>query len=147
MKQLYFSYGMNTNLAQMARRCPQAVSLGAAVLPGFRFEFKSFATVVADYEMDTVGVVWEISDDCEAALDILEGFPVYYTKQTVTVFIDGSPHTAMTYLMYPDELLNLPSNSYYNLVADGYEDHGISIDQLNLAIDRVQNQYLTAEAV
>jgi hypothetical protein len=33
------------------------------------------------------------------------------------------------------------------MVADGYEDHGISIDQLNLAIDRVQNQYLTAEAV
>lgn len=143
----YFSYGMNTNLAQMARRCPQAVSLGAAVLPGFRFEFKSFATVVADYEMDTVGVVWEISDDCEDALDVLEGFPVYYTKQIVTVLIDGTPHTAMTYLMYPDELLNLPSNSYYNLVADGYEDHGISIDQLNLAIDRVQNQYLTAEAV
>ena len=138
---------MNTNLAQMARRCPQAVSLGAAVLPGFRFEFKSFATVVADYEMDTVGVVWEISDDCEDALDILEGFPVYYTKQTVTVFIDGTPHTAMTYLMYPDEQLSLPSNSYYNMVADGYEDHGISIDQLNNAIDRVQNQYLTAEAV
>jgi hypothetical protein len=63
------------------------------------------------------------------------------------VFIDGTPHTAMTYLMYPDEQLSLPSNSYYNLVADGYEDHGISIDQLNLAIDRVQNQYLTAEAV
>ena len=143
----YFSYGMNTNLAQMARRCPQAVSLGAAVLPGFRFEFKSFATVVADYEMDTVGVVWEISDDCEDALDILEGYPVYYTKQIVTVLIDGTPHTAMTYLMYPDEQLSLPSNSYYNMVADGYEDHGISIDQLNLAIDRVQNQYLTAEAV
>ena len=147
MKQLYFSYGMNTNLAQMARRCPQAVSLGAAVLPGFRCEFKSFATVVADYEMDTVGVVWEISDDCEAALDILEGYPVYYTKQIVTVLIDGTLHTAMTYLMYPDEQLSLPSNSYYNMVADGYEDHGISIDQLNLAIDRVQNQYLTAEAV
>ena len=147
MKQLYFSYGMNTNLAQMARRCPQAVSLGAAVLPGFRFEFKSFATVVADYESDAVGVVWEISDDCEDALDILEGYPVYYTKQIVTVLIDGTPHTAMTYLMYPDEQLSLPSNSYYNMVADGYEDHGISIDQLNLAIDRVQNQYLTAEAV
>ena len=143
----YFSYGMNTNLTQMARRCPQAVSLGAAVLPGFRFEFKSFATVVPDYTSDTVGVVWEISDDCEDALDILEGFPVYYTKQIVTVLVDGTPHTAMTYLMYPDEQLNLPSNSYYNLVADGYEDHGISLNQLNDAIDRVQNQYLTAEAV
>lgn len=137
----YFSYGMNTNLVQMARRCPKATSLGAAVLPGFRFEFKSFATVVADYEMDTVGVVWEISDDCENSLDILEGYPVYYTKQIVTVLINGISHSAMTYLMYPDEELNLPSNSYYNLVADGYEDHGISLDQLEDAVDRVYMNY------
>ena len=143
----YFSYGMNTNPAQMSRRCPQAVSLGAAVLPGFRFEFKSFATVVADYQADTVGVVWEISDDCEDALDVLEGYPVYYTKQMVTVLIDGTPHTAMTYLMYPDEQLALPSNSYYNMVADGYEDHGIALDQLNEAIDRVHEEYLTPAAV
>jgi gamma-glutamylcyclotransferase (GGCT)/AIG2-like uncharacterized protein YtfP len=137
----YFSYGMNTNLTQMARRCPQAVSLGAAVLPGFRFEFKSFATVVADYTSDAVGVVWEISDDCEDALDILEGYPVYYTKQIVTVLIDGTLHTAMTYLMYPDEQLSLPSNSYYNMVADGYEDHGISLVQLEDAVDRVHMMY------
>jgi gamma-glutamylcyclotransferase (GGCT)/AIG2-like uncharacterized protein YtfP len=137
----YFSYGMNTNLVQMSHRCPKAVNLGAAILPGFRFEFKSFATVVADYQSITDGVVWEISDDCEDALDVLEGYPVYYTKQFVTVLIDGVPHTAMTYLMYPDEVLNLPSNSYYDLVADGYEDHGISLDQLDDAIDRVHMNY------
>jgi gamma-glutamylcyclotransferase (GGCT)/AIG2-like uncharacterized protein YtfP len=125
----------------MARRCPKAVSLGRAVLPGFRFEFKQFATVEADVTKDTFGVVWEITDDCEDALDVLEGFPIYYTKQLVTVLIDGIPHTAMTYLMYPDEVLNLPSNSYYNLVADGYEEHGIELDQLNDAIDRVHMMY------
>ena len=41
----YFSYGMNTNLGSMAMRCPSARSLGAAVLPHYMFEFKSFATV------------------------------------------------------------------------------------------------------
>jgi gamma-glutamylcyclotransferase (GGCT)/AIG2-like uncharacterized protein YtfP len=143
----YFSYGMNTNLEQMRRRCPKAVSLGAAMLPGFRFEFKQFATVVPDYQSDSVGALWEITEDCELALDILEGFPKYYTKQIVTVLIDGKPTTAMTYLMYPDEVLGLPSNSYYNMVADGYEDHGLSLDQLNDAIDRVHDLYLTAEAV
>jgi hypothetical protein len=143
----YASYGMNTNLAQMARRCPKAVSLGAAVLPGFRFEFKQFATVVPDVTKDTDVVLWEITEDCEFALDILEGFPKFYTKQLVTVLVDGVPHTAMTYLMYPDEVLALPSNSYYNMVADGYEDHGIGLDQLNDAIDRVHDEYLTVEAV
>jgi gamma-glutamylcyclotransferase (GGCT)/AIG2-like uncharacterized protein YtfP len=117
------------------------------VLPGFRFEFKQFATVVPDVETDTLGVVWEITDDCEDALDILEGFPKYYTKQMVTVLIDGVPHTAMTYLMYLDEVLGLPSNSYYNMVADGYEDHSISLVQLDDAIDRVHDLYLTVEAV
>jgi gamma-glutamylcyclotransferase (GGCT)/AIG2-like uncharacterized protein YtfP len=135
----YFSYGMNTNLTQMARRCPRAVSLGSAVLPGFRFEFKQFATVVPDVETDTFGVVWEITDDCEDALDILEGFPKYYTKQMVTVLIDGIPHTAMTYLMYPDEELFYPSKSYLNMLIEGYEAHGISLDQLNDAIDRVNS--------
>ena len=143
----YFSYGMNTNLAQMARRCPKAVGLGAAVLPGFRFEFKQFATVVPDVTKDTDVVLWEITEDCEFALDILEGFPKFYTKQLVTVLVDGVPHTAMTYLMYPDEVLALPSNSYYNMVADGYEDHSISLDQLNDAIDRVHDEYLTVAAV
>jgi gamma-glutamylcyclotransferase (GGCT)/AIG2-like uncharacterized protein YtfP len=143
----YFSYGMNTNLGQMARRCPKAVDLGRAVLPGFCFEFKQFATVVPDVTKDTYGVVWDITDDCESALDILEGFPKFYTKQLVTVLIDGKPTTAMTYLMYPDEVLALPSNSYYNMVADGYEDHGISLDQLNDAIDRVHDEYLTVAAV
>jgi gamma-glutamylcyclotransferase (GGCT)/AIG2-like uncharacterized protein YtfP len=143
----YFSYGMNTNLAQMRRRCLKARSLGAAVLPGFRFEFKQFATVVPDVTRDSVGALWEITRDCELSLDILEGFPKFYTKQLVTVLVDGVPCTAMTYLMYPDEVLELPSNSYYNMVADGYEDHGISLDQLNDAIDRVHDEYLTIEKV
>ena len=143
----YFSYGMNTNLAQMARRCPKAKNLGQGMLPGFRFEFKQFATVVPDVTKDTYGVVWDITDDCELALDLLEGFPKFYTKQLVTVLINGVPTTAMTYLMYPDEPLGLPSNSYYDMVAEGYEDHNISLDQLEDAIDRVYDEYLTVEAV
>ena len=133
----YFSYGMNTNLAQMARRCPTAVSLGAAVLPGFRFEFKSYATVEADINSEVDGVLWEIQPNDELSLDRLEGFPNYYNKQMVDVLIDGIPHIAMTYLMYPDEELAMPSLSYYNLVSEGYEAHGIDIAQLDEAVDRI----------
>lgn len=142
----YLAYGMNTNLEQMTLRCPKAVSLGAAVLPDFRFEFKQFATVVPDTGNFTLGVVWEITDDCEQALDRLEGYPTFYTKQSVTVFIDGVTATAMTYLMYPDEPLSLPSNSYYDMVAQGYIDHGITTDQLEDAVDRVYEEYLTESA-
>lgn len=142
----YLAYGMNTNLEQMALRCPKAVSLGAAVLPDFRFEFKQFATVVPDTGNFTLGVVWEITEDCEQALDRLEGYPTFYAKQLVTVFIDGVTHTVMTYLMYPEESLSLPSNSYYDMVAQGYIDHDISTDQLEDAVDRVYEEYLTESA-
>ena len=141
MKQLYFSYGMNTNLEQMARRCPTAVSLGAAVLPGFRFEFKSFATVSPDVEQDVHGVLWEIQPSDEVSLDRLEGYPIYYNKRMVDILIDGKTATAMTYFMYPDEVLNLPSASYLTMLKEGYRDHGIAFDQLYKALDQVHHMY------
>lgn len=136
----YFSYGMNTNLDQMARRCPTATSLGAAVLPGFRFEFKQFATVEADINSNVDGVLWELQPSDEASLDILEGYPVYYNKQMVDVIIDGKTVTAMTYLMYPEEKLSYPSQNYVDLLSEGYLAHGIDLDQIYSAVERVYDE-------
>ena len=130
----YFSYGMNTNLAQMATRCPGSVSLGAAVLPHYKFEFKSFATVSPRMDAKTNGVLWEITPECEGALDSLEGYPLYYNKIIVWVEHNGVMTPAMTYMMYPDEELHYPSNSYVGLLEDGYTSHGISTDQINWAL-------------
>ena len=47
---LYFAYGMNTNKEEMAYRCPGARALGKTILSGYRFEFKSFATIVPSYK-------------------------------------------------------------------------------------------------
>jgi len=131
----YFSYGMNTNLASMATRCPKAVSLGAAVLPHYEFEFKSFATVSPKMDEATQGVLWEITPECERALDRLEGYPLYYGKINVWVEHDGIMVPAMTYLMYPEEELNYPSDSYVHMLEEGYTAHGISTDQINLALE------------
>lgn len=141
MKSYYFSYGMNTNLEQMALRCPTAISLGAAVLPNYAFEFKGFATVEQSPGNIVHGVLWEIGSEDESSLDRLEGYPYYYDKTNVKVIHDNKLVTAMTYFMYPEEVLGMPSDSYYNLVADGYEDHDISLDQINDAIDRVSVNY------
>ena len=43
---LYFSYGMNTNQAEMALRCPGAQSLGHARLIDHVFRFATHADVV-----------------------------------------------------------------------------------------------------
>ena len=59
---LYFAYGMNTNQEEMAYRCPSAVPMGRAILPGYRLEFKSFATIVSDPKETVEGVLWTITE-------------------------------------------------------------------------------------
>lgn len=130
---------MNTNLTQMAQRCPKAVSLGAAVLPHYEFEFKTYATVSPRLDAETVGVLWEITEDCERSLDRLEGYPVYYGKVIVWVEYHGELVPCMTYLMYPEEEFNYPSKSYLNMLDQGYSAHGISTKQIDWALVKLDN--------
>lgn len=133
----YFAYGMNTNLAQMAQRCPGARSLGAAQALNHQFEFKTFATVVPTVGSHCDGVLWDITDFCEKSLDQLEGYPVFYNKKSILVKHNGSIIRAMTYLMYPEEQLAYPSDSYVSLLEEGYRAHGIDLEQIDWALYRV----------
>jgi len=126
---LYFAYGMNTNKEEMAYRCPSAVPMGKAILPGYRFEFKSFATIVPDADSQVEGVLWTITDADETALDILEGYPEFYDKRHVTVQ-RGIDYIAMTYIMNPREHGYGPSDGYYSMVSEGYQAFGLSQQQL-----------------
>lgn len=134
---LYFAYGMNTNKSEMAYRCLDAKDLGKAMLPGYAFAFNTHATVMPDIMSETYGVLWEISDADEFMLDVLEGFPTYYRKETVDVIHQGKTVTAMTYVMNkPGE--SAPPDSYYQMVSQGYKQHGISKRQLKEALERTQ---------
>ena len=137
----YFSYGMNTNLGSMSMRCPKAQSLGAAVLPHYEFEFKSFATVSPKMNSKVNGVLWEITPECERALDRLEGYPLDYGKINVWVEHEGNMVPCMTYLMYPEEEFNYPSQSYVTMLEEGYSQHGISTDQINRALMDLDHQF------
>jgi hypothetical protein len=127
---LYFAYGMNTNKDEMAYRCPIAVPMGKAVLPGYRLEFKSFATIVPDPKEQVEGVLWTITDTDESALDVLEGYPEFYDKKNVSVNHNNLSHIAMTYIMGPREQGYAPSDGYYSMVSDGYQTFGLSQRQL-----------------
>ena len=126
---LYFAYGMNTNQEEMAYRCPTAIPMGKAVLPGYRFEFKSFATVVPSPGETVEGVLWTITESDELALDILEGYPEFYDKKHVKVQ-QGIDYIAMTYIMNPREKGYAPSDGYYSMVSEGYQTFGLSQQQL-----------------
>lgn len=135
----YFAYGMNTNSSEMRCRCPRAQSLGAAILPDHEFRFATHADIIEYPGLETHGVLWEITKDCETALDLLEGFPHYYQKKMVTVQHQGQEIQAMTYYMTGDRPDALPSSSYLAMIMDGYHEHHVPTEQIHLSIDYIEN--------
>lgn len=132
---LYFAYGMNTNIEGMAHRCPQAVSHGRAYLLDHVFRFAGPADVIKHHNSYVDGVLWTITDDCLKSLDALEGFPYYYNRNLRRVWHDGRVVEALTYYMQPGHMDAPPSDGYFNMVCEGYQDHGVPLDQLYNAVE------------
>lgn len=127
---LYFAYGLNTNVTSMAQLCPQAVSFGAAKLLGHRFRFSGPADVQVDHRSDVDGVLWDISDQCLASLDNLEGYPYYYNRSWRVVEYQDQCYRALVYHMNPGNRNAPPSSGYFDMVLEGYKEHGVSTHQL-----------------
>ena len=124
----YIAYGSNMVEEQMAWRCPEARLVGTGYITGARLEFYLHATVErTGREEDRVPVaVWEISRRDEKNLDVYEGFPTYYTKETrPVVMADGSEIEGMVYVM---QLIRKapPTNSYLLGIADAYRRMGFT---------------------
>ena len=146
MKRYYFAYGMNTNIDEMTMRCPQAINLGCCTLKGFELKFRLHADIdqVAGSEME--GVLWDITPDCERALDSLEGYPYYYDKIEVVV----NPATpvnkmtnivAMAYIMTSKGPEQSPSIHYEDCLLEGYTANGLDVDKLTTKIEElIMNQ-------
>lgn len=130
----YFAYGMNANMQQMAYRCPNAEAIGKVTLRGYKFVFRGVADAYyTGNPLDTIeGCVWEITDECEYALDLLEGYPTFYTKASEWVLINNQDQELMLYTMtkksqgkYAD-----PSKHYWEMLWQGYEQFGINHRQM-----------------
>ena len=134
----YFAYGMNTNLSQMAQRCPNARSLGRAILPEHEFRFSVHADIIPDPGHNTEGVLWEITPECEKALDALEGYPTYYLKKIVTLEYNETFVKAMTYYMTGDLPDSYPSDGYLAMLRKGYREHNIDPNQIYESLALIQ---------
>jgi gamma-glutamylcyclotransferase (GGCT)/AIG2-like uncharacterized protein YtfP len=126
----YFAYGMNTNLTQMAVRCPGAVCLGPAWINNYALVFRHFADIEPEVDSYCDGVLWEITDDNLVALDALEGYPYHYTRFSVVVNTDRGSDTALVYQMVDQSFEQPPSNHYFNTVYEGYEQNSVDTHQL-----------------
>ena len=127
---LYFSYGMNTNVSEMAYRCPGAVSLGHARLVDHVFRFAYHADVEACEGSYVDGVLWEINETQLQSLDQLEGYPNYYDRSALTVMHHGRACQALTYRMQSGHPDVAPSDRYFDLVLEGYQAHNVPTEQL-----------------
>ena len=75
----YLAYGSNLSLERMKSRCPDAVVLGTAVIPGYRLLFKksktgSYATIEQDANCCVPALVYKISmKRCLTAVRVIPG--------------------------------------------------------------------------
>ena len=131
---LYFAYGSNMNLNQMAFRCPDAEVVDTVRLEGYRLAFcmngggNGVATILPEEGSYVDGVLWRISERDERHLDHYEGFPYLYGKEPVVVIDqDGIRHEIMAYTMnspYKDTPA-MPSKAYLEGILNGCRQNGI----------------------
>lgn len=136
---LYFAYGMNTNSYEMAFRCPQAQSLGRAILMDHEFRFSQHADIVEQPGMEVHGVLWDITPECLRSLDLLEGYPNYYERKMVDVIVNDVVVTAVTYYMTGQRNDMEPSKEYLNMLYEGYDEHNVDTAQIRDALHYISN--------
>ena len=130
MKNMYVAYGSNLNLEQMAFRCPTAKVYGCGMIKNHKLVFNRVASIEPSDGMSVPVAVWLIDDNCEAALDIYEGYPHAYRKEMIDVeMFDGKTIQGMVYIMNSNKR-SLPSHSYYKTIEQGYEDVGLDKEYL-----------------
>ena len=114
----------------MADRCPNARYLGNTMLKDWRLIFKSVATIEKDLDKYVPVGVFQITIECEKALDIYEDYPHLYDKKELDIILDGIQVTAMTYVMVAKYGIAPPSRRYFNVISEGYKNCGLNSDFL-----------------
>jgi gamma-glutamylcyclotransferase (GGCT)/AIG2-like uncharacterized protein YtfP len=148
---IYLAYGSNLNLEQMSHRCPYATVIGTAELENYRLLFRGrrsgAVATVEPYEGRSVPVLlWEITPRDEEALDIYEGFPTLYRKETVEVSLDGRPVKAMVYIMNEKYPAGTPSAGYYDTILTGYNSFDFDFSVLDEAVRFSAGIFVTADS-
>jgi gamma-glutamylcyclotransferase (GGCT)/AIG2-like uncharacterized protein YtfP len=136
---LYFAYGSNLNLEQMQNRCPDSVPVARVILKGYQLCFNHVADIVKKEGGVVHGAIYTVSQADIENLDIYEGYPQFYTKIQVMVEDDqGNTHEAFAYVM-TQKGSREPSEVYYNIIKQGYQDWLLPVQALSDARERSYN--------
>jgi gamma-glutamylcyclotransferase len=90
---VYFAYGSNLWLDQMARRCPDSLYIGRGILENYKWQINSrgYANVAASPGEIVEGLCYSLSKEDEEVLDRLEGVPFAYERVMVEVKVQLAP--------------------------------------------------------
>lgn len=121
----YLAYGSNLNIFQMLSRCPGARLVGVTNLNGYSLVFKgsktgSYLTIQEEEGGKVPVAVYRITKKDEKALDRYEGFPSFYYKKSFSV--PGLKEDAFLYIMKEDRPYGIPTQHYYEVCREGYQD-------------------------
>jgi hypothetical protein len=97
-------------------------------LPDHELVFRSVADVQEAPGKQVEGALFEITKDCERALDRYEGYPRLYTKKVVD--------DIMFYTMVNKDKIYPPTEGYLWTIVHGYKDCEISTEGLQKALDQ-----------
>lgn len=98
---LYFAYGANMDIEDMAKRAPRSKPLGIARLPRHRFIImaEGYASVVRDPRSAVLGMLWDLALTDLRPLDKFEGVDRgLYTKINQPVVVEGGAKRALVYV-------------------------------------------------
>lgn len=138
MSRIYFAYGSNMHLAQMAQRCPNSPLLGAGVVRGYRWIITSrgYANIVPDPRELVEGLLFLLSAKDEVRLDQFERVADgNYRKVTVTALSNREAVSALTYID-PIVAEGSPHNEYVRRMNMAARDAQLSPEYLRRTIRR-----------
>ena len=136
----YIAYGSNLNVGQMRFRCPDAKAYATGVIENYRLSFKgsksgNYLTIEPADGYSVPVTLWEVNAEDEHSLDIYEGFPTFYRKETLTVRLaDGTEEEAFAYIMNGHKY-GVPTCRYYQTCEEGYMAFGFDLDILTEAFE------------
>lgn len=144
---LYFAYGSNMNLDQMAYRCPAAIVVENVRLMDYRLAFRGWhgrggvATILPEKGSYVDGVLWKITNACEHSLDRYEGYPNLYGKEHIVVrAADGREITCKVYTMHEPykDIPSIPAGVYLNGILIGCRQNKLPIKPVLAAVEQTK---------
>lgn len=134
---LYWAYGSNLNVRQMARRCPKATKFGPMMVKDCALVFRGVADVTMRDGYNTPGGLWTITTDCERALDQYEGVAskLYLKRYFSPTLDDGKKYTCLFYQMRAKDGIMPPTAEYMGTIVQGYKDFGLDTAPLQAALE------------